>query len=491
MPYLSVSGLPAGQTVYIRLWRETGADGTFQLCARTTVPPPGCNYVLRMTDSAGDGWNGSYVTITINGVPTNYTINSATGTITFGAAIGQNVVVSYTAVGGFQNQNAFQVLTPIGGLIYGSPTPPVTGVVAAFTVDAVCNVPPAPPSDCIGGFQICNSQTFNGNPTNSGGVVDVTIANRGCLSTEHQGLWFRFTAQTTGTLAFAIQPTAAFYTDYDWAVWGPFAGAVTCPPPTTPLRCSWAAAGGGNNTGTNFSSVDLTEGAGGDGWIRWIDVTAGSSYLLYVDNFASNGVAFDFVWNPGNTASIDCLLPVEFLSLEAIAKARQVDLHWLTASESNSDYFQVERSSDGAHFEPLGRVEAAGFSQALREYTFIDPAPVKGVNYYRLEQVDTDGQRKYSNMVSATYHWSNVPLTVYPNPANESVWAAFEMPTEGSVRWRIMDASGRIVQDGPAKTVLGMNQVEIPLYRVEAGSYLLELIDGTGLTLSNARFVKQ
>jgi len=497
MPYLSVAALPAGQTVYVRLWRETVlVDGTFQLCARTTASPTGgCDYVLRMTDSGGDGWNGSTVQVCIDppGAPppvcTNYTIVGALGNITISADVGSLITFNYSAVGGFQNQIAYQVTTPVGGVLYSSPSPPTTGIAYGFTVDALCNVPAAPISDCVGALQVCNTQIISGSPVPGfGSTQDLSAGNRGCLAgNEIRGVWVSFTASISGTIAFTI--AVAGGTDYDFAVWGPFSGPPTCPPPGPPLRCSWSGATG--NTGLNYTSVDLTEGAGGDKWVRWIDALAGQSFMLYVDNWSNNGVAFTLSWQVAPTNMLDCTLPVELLSLAAEAKPRQVDLRWSTGSEQNSAYFQVERAADGAHFEPLGRVQAAGSSQSIREYTYVDAAPLKGVNYYRLQQVDMDGKLDYSNTVSATYTWSNVALNVYPNPAGESLWAAFEMPTEGAVRWRIMDMSGRLVAGGPAVVASGMNQVEIPLARVEVGSYMLELIDGAGVSLSNARFVKQ
>jgi hypothetical protein len=498
MPNMTVSGLTAGSTVYVRMWREVvAANGTFQVCARTTVSPTGtCDYVLRMNDSGGNGWDGSTVQVCIDppGPPpntcTSYTIIGSIGNITFSANNGAVITVNYTAAGSFQNQISYSISTPAGGILFASGSPPATGNgVFGFTVNSTCNVPPAPVSDCIGATQVCNNQVVSFAPVPGfGNTQDLNATNRGCLSgNEIRGVWVSFTAYQTGTIAFTINVNNS--TDYDFAVWGPFSGTPTCPPPGPPLRCSWSGAWG--PTGLNYTSADLSEGAGGDKWVRWIDAVAGQSFMLYVDNWSNNGAQFDLNWNLNPPNMIDCsLLPVELLSLEARPKARQVDLHWSTATEQNSAYFQVERSEDNTHFTPLGQVPAAGSSQTLREYGYIDAAPLKGMNYYRLLQVDADGTSEYSNTVSATYRWSSVALNVYPNPAGESIWAAFEMPAEGPVRWRIMDTSGRIVGEGPANVAGGMNQVEIPLARIDAGSYMLELLDGDNASLSNARFVK-
>ena len=82
MPLANLA-LPAGTVVYIRIWHNTGNAGTFQICARDPVAPAGCFYTLRMADSGGDGWNGSYVQVCVGGVCTNYTDFGSLANITF------------------------------------------------------------------------------------------------------------------------------------------------------------------------------------------------------------------------------------------------------------------------------------------------------------------------------------------------------------------------------------------------------------------------
>lgn len=487
MPITNIT-LPAGTTVYIRVWRQTGNGGTFLICASNPTPPAGCYYTLRMQDSGGDGWNGGFVTLCVGAVCTNYTVFGSQSTIIFPAAVGQVVTVAYTPVGGFQNQVSFQVLAQNGFLLFGSASPPLTGINYGFTVNATCNVPPSPPSDCLGAFEVCNNQTFSQNPTNTGNAVDLTAANDGCLAGEQQGVWFRFTTNAAGNIAFTIQVAAT--TDYDFAVWGPFATPTpTCPPTQAPLRCSWSGALG--NTGLDYVSLDVSEGAIGDKWVQYIPSAANQTYILYVDNWSRNGISFTMVWNNQPANLLDCVLPLELLSFNATPKPRQVDLKWLTTNESNTSYFNVERSLDGRRFEVLGMVPATGNGAGTTQYEFVDLAPVKGTNYYRLDQADITGERSYSNVVTAVYKWEHVRMDVYPNPTNGNVWMSVEMSHEGNTQWRVTDASGRLVRTGRSGVVVGMNQVEIDLDGLDQGSYVLELMDETGAPLSTARFVRQ
>ena len=94
-------------------------------------------------------------------------------------------------------------------------------------------------------------------------------------------------------------------------------------------------------------------------------------------------------------------------------------------------------------------------------------------------------------MVSAVYKWGAVHLDLYPNPTNGNVWMSLEMPAEATTQWRVKDASGRLVRSGRNTVGTGMNQVEIDLGGVDAGSYVLELTNNDGTPLGTARFVRQ
>jgi hypothetical protein len=492
MPTSTITGLAPGTTVYVRVWRQTANDGTFQICARNPVNPAGCYYTLRLNDSGGDGWNGGYVRLCIGAACTNYTVYGGLAYIVFPANLGDIVTLEYFPVGGFQNQISYSIQASNGFSIFQSANPPAAGVNFAFTVNAACNVPPAPISDCIGSFEVCNNQNITQQPGNFGNTQDLNTSNRGCLlSNERQGAWFRFTTNPSSpvgsTLAFTIAVTPG--TDYDFGVWGPYAGTPPCPPATPPMRCNWSAVA--NNTGLSTTALNPTEGAGGPPFSSAIITSPNQTYLLYVDNFSMNGLAFTLSWNNSPSSLLDCqLLPVEWMEFEAMPQPRQVDLRWTTASESKSAYFIVERSLDGDRFESIGTVAAMGTTHSTTEYGFADKAPRVGMNYYRLQQVDDEGRMMTSKTVWAMYRYGSVPLSVYPNPAGESLWASFELPDEGTVRWRITDACGRMVREGRWTVAAGMNQMEVPL-SIEPGSYLLDVLDTQGAPLGNARFVRR
>jgi hypothetical protein len=510
---LAAAGLVPGETLYIRMWRQSGSTGTFSLCAsRTDAPPGNCNYTLRMNDSFGDGWNGSFVTVCVNppgpppNVCTNYTIIGSTGSITFGANVGALISVSYTAVGGFQNQVSFLLLSDNGGQIAVSATPqPVPGVQTAFLVDADCNRPPAPIEDCIGSITICADIAVSNNPQNTGSVVDLTLPNRGCLvANERRGVWYNFTVSQPGQIGFTIDASPYGGADYDYGLWGPYSGTPTCPPTGPPLRCSWGD--GPVLTGLNWTATDFTEGAAGDSWTRYITANAGDRFLLFVDNFYTFfwGTPFNlsFQFQPGCVplpgtipfpcASIACPLPVELLSFDARPQGQHALLTWTTGSEENSAHWVVERSANGVDFLPLGQVNAAGNSMIQVEYNFPDRTALRGWNYYRLKQVDKDSNYTYTEVRSVYINERPSTIEVYPNPANDVVNIVLdELSGQRDLLWRVLDASGRVVIEGSQQLAFDANRMSIPVERLDAGSYVVAITTTQGTALGQGRFVKK
>ena len=133
--------------------------------------------------------------------------------------------------------------------------------------------------------------------------------------------------------------------------------------------------------------------------------------------------------------------PVTWLGLEATRTTDGVNVSWKTASEFNSDYFQVERSSDGEDFEVLGYVNAAGNSTEVQSYGFLDMNPAGNSLRYRIRQVDIDGKFDYSNTVELII--SSQDLFVYPNPASDKIHIMLPQ-VEESMNVQVLDMNGRI-----------------------------------------------
>lgn len=94
--------------------------------------------------------------------------------------------------------------------------------------------------------------------------------------------------------------------------------------------------------------------------------------------------------------------PVELMTFTGkyIAERQGILLDWMTASESNNHYFEIQRSSDQITFEAIGTVEGALNSQDTLHYSYLDTDPLAGQSYYRLKQVDLDGTHIYSAVIA-------------------------------------------------------------------------------------------
>lgn len=112
-------------------------------------------------------------------------------------------------------------------------------------------------------------------------------------------------------------------------------------------------------------------------------------------------------------------LPVEFISFTGRFENHQVILNWATASETNNDYFTVERSSSLDDFEAMGTLDGAGNSDLKQDYEYIDYAPIAGTAYYRIKQTDMNGEYDYSKIINVTSdRLSMNSLEIYPNPTD-------------------------------------------------------------------------
>ncbi len=142
-------------------------------------------------------------------------------------------------------------------------------------------------------------------------------------------------------------------------------------------------------------------------------------------------------------------LPVVLKSFTAsLASRSSVLLTWVTASELNNDYFEVQRSRDGRAFEKFAVVKGKGTTSLESTYELYDNNPLRGLNYYRLKQVDFDGKYAISQVVSMEVDADVTGLftEVFPNPTSENAFVRIESSNQQDpVRLRIFDPLGKVV----------------------------------------------
>jgi hypothetical protein len=201
---------------------------------------------------------------------------------------------------------------------------------------------------------------------------------------------------------------------------------------------------------------------------------------LFTDTNNVISLAFEFTANETMRIGFDQVmvdplyaLPVELIKFDARKENNNILLSWITASEANSMKFDIERSSDGTHFETIASQPAAGNSQSLLNYTYSENAGIdNNTLYYRLKEVDFNGKYSYSetrkvqNAIEETGH-----LKAYPNPFTDRInWRSTGKDQQRLV---LQDLQGREVY---AESIKGMqNGTFSPDKNLPQGIYILSI----------------
>ncbi len=133
-----------------------------------------------------------------------------------------------------------------------------------------------------------------------------------------------------------------------------------------------------------------------------------------INNTGTFGTATSTSSYPSNFTG--SALPIELTRFEGKNQVVYNLLTWQTASETNNKGFDIERSSDGRNFTNIGFVAGKGTTNKTQAYRFEDNTSNSDIAYYRLKQLDLDGQFEYSKVVSVSQHDNNV-VSVFPNPS--------------------------------------------------------------------------
>lgn len=165
------------------------------------------------------------------------------------------------------------------------------------------------------------------------------------------------------------------------------------------------------------------------------------------------------------------ILPVELLYFKGKRKDAAVALDWATASEINNDYFDVQRSTDGKNFETLTIVSGSGNSNQKLYYTFTDETAGNGLLYYRLRQVDHDGQQSFSKIILVDAIESNTLVRTFPNPAQNFIRIVTQQPVR---EIQLMSMNGAVMLSKSFDQE--SSDIEADIRGFAPGVYLLQMI---------------
>lgn len=187
-----------------------------------------------------------------------------------------------------------------------------------------------------------------------------------------------------------------------------------------------------------------------------------------------DGFAVAVLGEPGTEVP----LPVELLYFKAKSLKGEVQLVWATASEINNDHFVIERSKDAVEWLPLDSVDGAGNSSVEQHYVDVDDDPLTGVSYYRLKQVDFDGNFSHSNVVTVTFEKTE-EISLFPNPTKGHINVAIRSDEGESIYISVYDAQGKQMMNEEIMLTEGINLINRRI-RGAKGMYFIKIMTSSG-----------
>lgn len=183
----------------------------------------------------------------------------------------------------------------------------------------------------------------------------------------------------------------------------------------------------------------------------------------------------------GILTSISGVLPIELLSFKAQKQGNHVLLTWITATETNNDHFEIEKSMDAFNFTPIEKVKTKaknGNSNKSLNYEIKDLSKQSGTVYYRLKQTDLNANFKYHSIISIDAAIEKtVKISVYPNPNNGAFTADLSgLENEQEVELTLSDMKGKLIYKSIVKIGTDSNSYQIiPKEQLEPGIYLFNM----------------
>lgn len=223
---------------------------------------------------------------------------------------------------------------------------------------------------------------------------------------------------------------------------------------------------GANDYVTDCNALRVAQYNGTSAWVNQGGVgTANiSGYIISAPITSFNGR-----FTLANTTTGTNPLPISLLDFSAYKQDNSVELNWTTASEKNSDKFEIEKSRDNFNYKKIGIVDAAGNSNSLLSYTFNDEELTSGKIYYRLKMLDFDGSFEYSNVRYINIEKENI-FSIYPNPCSaDNFQIQLTKEIKSPCQFKIINLRGEIVFNGEINS--STNQISTKM--LQPGAYFV------------------
>ncbi len=175
------------------------------------------------------------------------------------------------------------------------------------------------------------------------------------------------------------------------------------------------------------------------------------------------------------------IVPVELTSFTAHVQGQSVILNWVTATELNNHGFEIQRKVVEGDFATVGFIKGEGTTTNQKEYSYADKNLAEGKYYYRLKQLDFNGEYDYSSKIEVEVRsLDNFVLEQnYPNPFNPTTTIGYVLQEKASTKLTLMNAIGEevaiLVNEEQEK---GYHKVDLNAHNLPSGVYLYKLQAG-------------
>ena len=230
------------------------------------------------------------------------------------------------------------------------------------------------------------------------------------------------------------------------------------------------------------ASTTIFNGKFGAGW-NWNGAKGNNTKRHF--NLAIGLNTIDMV----DCRAFETTLPIVLQDFTVEKDNECVNIDWTTLSESNNDYFEIQRSKESENFEAIGVIDGAENSNIALNYKYIDNKPLDGTSYYRLKQVDFNGDFSYSEIANISYGIISQQIESFPNPANNEVSFIFPSLYNEEVELLIYDITGKTIINQKKDAIIGENLFLYNISFLEKGFYFIS-INGNHLNCLQ-KFIKE
>lgn len=261
-----------------------------------------------------------------------------------------------------------------------------------------------------------------------------------------------------------------------------------------------------NNTGgaDPINKIEVYYGVPGSGTAATILTSnTGTNTLNFTHTTASTNQFYyfvkitqtdgDIIWtSPIWILRNSVILPVELTRFSGKQNQHQIDVYWTTAQEINANNFEVERSFDGVNFDKIGTIQSRLHNSSTpTDYSFTDLNAKNGLNFYRLKQVDMNGNFTFSSIIAIDLNKPFITnIRVNPNPVITKAVIFFSAEKETAITLKIYTSEGREVKSMISHLNKGENKLSIDATTLASGVYFI-VLSQPDQRIAETRFIRQ